>query len=113
MESFKLFDDMFSFHQKVSSALEESHVSDHNPILQDDMAAWYDEIHENLRHMLKFRSHIAQQEDEAKFVKEFYSTMKQGDVLVIMIIKCKYLHQFLERNKLIGSAKEGSAAWDV
>lgn len=57
VDSFQLFEDMFSFHKQVSTYLKEGGFYDHNPVLQDDMDSWHDEIHEHLRHLLKFRAH--------------------------------------------------------
>lgn len=107
MESFKVFDDMLSFHQKVSNALDKGGFYDHNLVLKDDMDAWHDDIYEHLRHMLKFRAHVAQREDEAKFDKEFYSKMTDGEVLVIFDYKMKILASMYREKQVDWFSKRG------
>lgn len=49
----------------------ESCVFEHNPILKDGVAAWHDEIHEHLRHMLKFSLMLCKEKMRQSLIKSF------------------------------------------
>lgn len=107
MDSFKIFDEMFSFHKEVSTYLEENCIYERNIILRDDMSAWYEEIHEHLRHLLKYRAHVAQREDESIFDKQFYSQMCDGEALVILDYKMKILASMFREKQIDWFSKRG------
>ena len=88
-DGFILFSDIFSFYDKVKKVMKESGKYDADPILQDDMEMWNEDITQCMRNFLDYRRHIAQAEDENKFDQEFYSNLKDDEAIVIMDFKMK------------------------
>lgn len=89
--SFHVFADIFKLHDRVDVKLREEKRYETNGVLEDDMGAWHDEIHECLRNFLDYRQHIAQAEDEGIFDSRFYEGLKEDECIIIVDFKMKIL----------------------
>ena len=113
VESFKIFADLFALHDEVKISLLEKEVFDKNPIIQDDMDGWEEDIHQFLRNILDYRRHIAQTEDEAKFDASFYSNLKSHEAIIIMDFKMKILASLYRERQKDWFSKRGFSCLSV
>jgi hypothetical protein len=99
-DSFKVFADIFKFHDTVKTRLDELGTLENDPILQDDIECWHQDIHWNLGNFLDYRRHIAQTEDESLHDQEFYKDLKEDEAVIIMDFKMKILaSKYREKQK--------------
>ena len=54
VESFEILLELFALYDKVKRQLLENNVYENQPILQDDMDSWEDDIHQFLRNLLDY-----------------------------------------------------------
>ena len=106
-ESFRIFDDMHELHSRVRHALSEKDFFVKSPAVEDDMNVMLDDLKEFVRLLLKYREHVAQREDEAIFDSQFFSSLKEGEVVVVLDYKMKILSSFFREKQEDWFAKRG------
>jgi hypothetical protein len=89
-ESIELIMDIHNFHSLVEDILV-SQSYRNAPELEDDLLTWKDDIHRCCEFLLHYRAHIVHKHSEAKFDKDFYFDLKEGEAVVIIDYKMKIL----------------------
>jgi hypothetical protein len=106
-DGFKLFEDIFKLHDNTKRRLNELSLLENDPILQDDMESWYQDIHLSLGNFLDYRRHIAQAEDESLHDREFYKDLKENEAVVVMDFKMKILASMYREKQKDWYSKRG------
>ena len=91
MESFHVFQDLYNLYEDVHKKATALNLFEMDSKLIDDFDLWSRQIDGFQRDFLKYRSHLAQAEDEGIFDAEFYENLKPGQAVVIMDFKMKIL----------------------
>ena len=89
-ESIELIMNIHDFHRLVEDILKSQSYRS-APELEDDLLTWKDDIHRCCEYLLHYRAHIVHKHSEAKFDKDFYFDLKEGEAVVIIDYKMKIL----------------------
>jgi hypothetical protein len=112
-ESFQILDYMHKLHSRVHVELETKTFFVGSPAVEDDMNIMLDELNEFFRLLLKYREHVAQREDEDIYDSEFFSTLKEDEVVVVLDYKMKILAAYFREKQVDWFSKRGFSCLGV
>ena len=78
-----------------------------DPLLQDDMAQWKEDLDQYFNNFMKYRSHIAQAKDESIWDTSFYQNLGPNECVVVMDFKMKILSSLFREKQLDWFSKRG------
>jgi len=98
---------MIQFYEYINKKLEDNQVYQSNPILQDDMLSWKENIEDEFRNFLHYRSHIAQAKHESEWDNDFYSNLGEDECILVLDFKMKILSSFYREKSKDWFSKRG------
>jgi len=108
-DSVELIMELHDFHEVVQDELEKSDTYNSHPELHDDVLQWKDDLCLCFENLLEYRAHMVHKHTEAQFDKEFYSSLKIGEAVVIIDYKMKILASKHRESQRDWFSKRGSS----